>query len=323
MTTPAVGSRIGRFSQLDGPVALKLQSACNFINAEIARVRAKVLKAIAIFTTLGLVVTWFLWRSGMQDIRIPIALVVLPSSWYWWRQQKELAKTYKHIVVKRVVAALGHGLTYSPEAAFGCGDFNQMDLFVKRAEKLIAEDEIRGAKGAVGYTVFECKATRVEGSGKNRRTVTIFKGLVIRLEFNKNFVTHTVVVPEGDSKVLGLFGESDSRGLKEIARMENVDFEKCFSVYCHDQQEARYLLTPKLMELLMRANDKMGGRLRASFLDNHLYVTVPQSKDRFDVGIFDSNVKPQTIVGDLTDVVTFAEQMVDTLERETRIWARA
>lgn len=316
-------SRVGRFSQLDASVVRNLNSACGFINGEIERTRGKVLTAIGIFTLVGLAISAFLWRAGMKDIRLPAALIILPSSWYWWKQQKELNKTYKHIVVKRVVSALGHGLTYSPDAVFHTDDFNQMDLFVKRAEKLIAEDEIKGSKGAVTYTVFECKATCVEGSGKNRRTVTIFKGLVIRLDFNKNFRTHTVVVPEGDSKVLGLFGESDSRGQKSIARMENVDFEKCFSVYCVDQQEARYLLTPKVMELLMEANAHLAGRLRACFLNNHLYVTIPQSKDRFDVGIFDRSVKPDTVVGDLTEVVGLAERLIDTLELETRIWSRA
>lgn len=317
------GSRVGRFSQLDASAVRNLDSACGFINAEIQRTRGKVLTAFGIFTIAGLIITAFAWRAGFQDLRLPAAIIILPSSWYWWRKQRELAKTYKHIVVRRVVSALGHGLTYSPEAAFGTGDFNQMDLFVKQAEKLLAEDEIRGSKGAVTWTVLECKATRVEGSGKNRRRVTIFRGLVIRLDFNKNFLRHTVVVPEKDSRVLGLFGESESRGEKAIARMESVEFERCFSVYCDDQQEARYLLTPKLMELLMQANAKLGGGLRACFLNNHLYIALPQSKDRFDVSIFGRRVEPQTIVGDLTEVVGFAERLVDTLELETRIWSRA
>lgn len=320
---PTTGSRVGRFSQLDQSVILRLQAACNYINAEIESARGKVLTAFGIFTIIGLAISAVAWREGFRDIRLPPALIIIPSSWYWWRTRRELAKTYKHIVVRRVVSALGHGLTYSPESVFRTGDFNYMDLFVKRAEKLVAEDEVKGSKGQVTWTVLECKATCVEGSGKNRRTVTIFRGLVIRLDFNKNFRTRTVVVPEKDSKVLGLFGESESRGQKAIARMESVEFERCFSVYCDDQQEARYLLTPKLMELLLQANAQLGGGLRASFLHNHLYITLPQSKDRFDVSMFGGTVEPQTVVGDLTEVVGFAERLVDTLELETRIWSRA
>ena len=319
MTAPA-NTRVGRLSQLDRSVVLKLQSACNFINGEVRRVRNKVLTAVAIFTAIGVVAWIVLSRNQVDDPRVPLAIIVIPSIWYWRREHKALNRTYKSIVVKRAVAALGEGMMYSPDSRFGIGDFNGMDLFQKKAEQWEAEDEITGRKNVVTYTLLEAKATRVEGSGKNRRTVTIFKGLIVRLDFNKNFRTHTVVVPDNDS--LGLFGESDSRGMKDIANMDSVEFEKCFSVYCTDQQEARYLLTPKLMELLLDANRTLGGRLRASFQDNHLYLTIPSSKDRFNVHIFQTNVTPELVAGELAEVIGLAEQLVDTLDLETRIWSR-
>jgi hypothetical protein len=242
---------------------------------------------------------------------------------YGAHQRRQLAKSYKKIVVKRVVGALGQGLTYSPESKFTKQDFLEMDLFEKRTETWHAEDEICGKKNAVTYAILEAKATRTEGSGKNRRTVIIFRGLIIRLDFNKNFQGHTVVVPDAESKILaGLFGESESRKQKEICRLENVDFEKLFSVYGSNQQEARYLLTPKMMELIMEAQALLGVQIRLSFHDNSVFLTVPQNVDRFEVGLFGAKVSPETVVGDLAEVVKLAERLVDTLELETRIWTR-
>jgi hypothetical protein len=317
------GASIGRISHLDKSVLLKLQAGCNYINDEIRKARGRVLNVTIICLVLGAALYAHLWRRNIKDPRLPIGGAAAVALLYATMARRELAKKYKSIVVTRVVSALGQGLTYSPSSRFTKQDFLDMDLFEKRCEKWHAEDEICGKKGAVSYSILEAKATRTEGSGKNRRTVTIFKGLIIRLDFNKNFGGHTVVVPDAESKILGgLFGESESRRRKDIARLENVDFEKIFSVYCTDQQEARYLLTPKMMELIMEAQTTLGVPIRLSFHDNSVFLTVPQNADRFEVRMFGAKVSPELVVGDLAEVVRLAERLVEALELETRIWSR-
>jgi hypothetical protein len=317
------GSTVGRISQLDKSTLLKLQAGCNYINDEIGKARGRTLKISAFVLILGAALYAHLWRRGYQDPRLPIGGAVVVTFLYGAYERRELAKKYKTIVVTRVVSALGNGLSYMPLSKFTKQDFLDMDLFEKRCEKWHAEDEISGRKNAVGYSILEGKATRTEGSGKNRRTVTIFRGLIVRLDFNKNFGGHTVVVPDSESKILGgLFGEAETRRRKNIARLENVEFEKCYSVYCTDQQEARYLLTPKLMELILEAQTVLGVQIRLSFHDNSVFLTVPQNVDRFEVSMFGSKVSPETVVGDLAEVVRLAERVIDTLELETRIWTR-
>jgi hypothetical protein len=215
-------------------------------------------------------------------------------------------------------------MTYSPESRFTKQDFLDMDLYEKRTEKWDAEDEVCGRKNAVTYAILEAKATRTEGSGRNRRTIVIFKGSIVRLDFNKNFRGHTVVVPDSESKILGgLFGEAESRRRKEICRLENVEFEKLYSVYGTDQQEARYILTPKMMELVLEARLTLHSDLRLSFHDNSVFVTIPQTRDRFEVGaLFGSRITPDIACGELAEVVKLAERLIDTLELETRIWTR-
>ena len=226
----------------------------------------------------------WLWSLGA----VSIGAIAVVMAWSVWEHRK-LSKTYKTIVVRRVVDALGHGLSYSADSRFTKRDFLDMDLFNLRCEQWRAEDEVCGRKNAVTYSILEAKATRTEGSGKNRRTITIFKGVIVRLDFNKHFQGHTVVVPNSESQILGgLFGEASSRRRKDLCRMENVEFEDAYSVYATDQQEARYILTPKLMELIMEAQALLGahGALRLSFHDNSMFVTVPEPTDRFEVALF-------------------------------------
>lgn len=316
-------SKVGRISQLDRATVLKLQAACNFINAEVGRVRGRIGKTAVACALLAGIAYAFMWNNGVRDPRFPlfgaVGLVVL----FALNEQRKLAKTYKQIVVSRVVSALGHGLTYSPESRFTKQDFLDMDLFQLRTERWRAEDELTGRKNAVTYSILEAKATRTEGSGKNRRTITIFQGIIVRLDFNKHFQGHTVVVPNSESQILGgLFGESQSRRRKDLCRMESVEFEDAFSVYASDQQEARYLLTPKLMELIMRSRLVLPGDLRLSFHDNSLFVTLAHKVNRFEISLMGRRITPESALGELAELVDLAERLIDTLDLETRIWTR-
>lgn len=316
-------SSVGRLSQLDAETRAKLQAGCNYINAEVTKVRGRILIVASIMLVLGLIVYGIMWRNGSRDPRLPFGIALAIVFAFGVGQYRKLAKTYKTIVVRRVVGALGQGLSYSADSRFTKQDFLSMDLFNLRCEQWRAEDEICGRKNAVGYAILEAKATRTEGSGKNRRTVTIFKGVIVRLDFNKYFQGHTVVIPNSEGKILGgLFGESSSRGRKEICRMENVEFENAFSVYATDQQEARYILTPKLMDLIMRARARINEGVRLSFQANSVFMTLPGQADRFELSLFGRPVTPDGIVGELAGVVRLAEDLVDTLDLETRIWTR-
>lgn len=316
-------SSVGRVSQLDSATLMKLQAGCNFINAEVAKVRGRVINVGLGAALLAFVVYSFMWRAGAHDPRAPLVGALAIVTLFTVHQQRQLAKSYKHIVVRRVVGALGNGLAYSAESRFTKQDFLDMDLFLKRVEQWKAEDEISGCRNAVTYSILEAKATRTEGSGKNRRTVTIFRGVIVRLDFNKYFQGHTVVVPNSESQILGgLFGESDSRRSKELCRLDNVEFEEAFSVYSTDQQEARYILTPKLMELVMRARATLNAGIRLSFHDNSVFLTLPETNDRFEVQLFGGPVTPESAVGELAEVVRLAENLVDVLDLETRIWTR-
>jgi hypothetical protein len=312
-------SSVGRISQVDKSTLAKLQAGCNYINAEVAKLRKRVV-VVGVVCAVAAFAWWIIWQP---DVRLPAFAAFGITTLVYGQARSQLAKSYKGIVVRRIVAALGQGLAYKPESSLTKADFLGMDLFNKKCENWKSEDEIDGRKNQVSYSLHEAKATRTEGSGKHRRTVTIFRGLIVRLDFNKNFAGRTIVIPDSEGQILGgLFGESESRGRKEIVRLENADFENIFSVYSSNDQEARYLLTPKLMELVMQARALFGSDLRLAFHENSLFVTIPQSQDRFEVGLFGGKVTPETAVGELVEVVGLAERLVDTLDLETRIWTR-
>lgn len=313
-------SKVGRVSQVDQKTYARLQAGCNFINGEVGKLRMRVL-LVGVFAFLAAL--FFLLKFRDVDLRVPFAIAFVPTSLVYGHARKQLKDLYKNIVVKRIVSAIGTELVYSPFSSFTEAQFNAMDLFNKRAEDLNSEDQVTGHTEVVPFWVHEVKATREEGSGRNRRTVVIFKGLIAELDFNKNFQGHTVIVPESEAQILlGLFGESESRGQKEIVRLENPEFTKKCAVYSTNDQEARYIITPKLMELILRAQIVLDAPLRLCFLNKSLFVVVPQSRDNFEVAMFGSAVTPENAAGDLAYIIDLAGKLVLTLDLETRIWSK-
>lgn len=296
-----------------------MQIACDIVNKEIAEQwRNIAFAAIAIA-----IVAIPLALAHPDQLRAITYGAVILASLFVGHARHEVTKTYKGLVVHRVVKALGAGLTYKPESSLTERAFLAMELFADTPTSFTSEDEIGGRKDNVSYSIHEVRATRRQG----KHTVTVFHGLMIRLDFNKNFRGKTSVVPNGEAvstgSLLGRVLSIAGRQSKNAVRLENPEFERMFDVYSTDDQEARYLLTPKLMELVLAANAVQSeGQLRLAFVENSLYVAIPMRCDYFEAKLT-GTVTPESAIGDLAQVVAFAERLVDEFQLETRLWSRA
>lgn len=121
---------------------------------------------------------------------------------------------------------------------------------------------------------------------------TVFDGICILLEMNKNFKGRTVVL-----KDRGLFNAFTGISGLERIRLEDTKFESIFEVYGSDQIEARYLLTTAFMERMLKLRDLFGGKsVQFSFKDRELLIAVPTSQNLFEAcSFFRSNVNRRKV----------------------------
>ncbi len=125
----------------------------------------------------------------------------------------------------------------------------------------------------VGYDIME--SSFATGSGKNRRTV--FCGVIIKLDMNKNFKGKTVIRPDS------VFHTTPSAALRHTT-LEDVVFEKKFDVYTDDEVEARYLITPSFMERLNNMKVAFDAdKVSCAFYEQYLFVALHTSKDLFSL----------------------------------------
>ena len=135
------------------------------------------------------------------------------------------------------------------------------------------DDIFRGQFKDVNFDIIESEFTK--GSGKDK--TTIFDGVIIKLDMNKNFTGHTVIKPDT------LMHTTPSKTLRHT-ELEDIQFEKKFDVFTDDEVEARYLITPSFMERLnaMKVAFK-ANKISCAFYEKYLLVGLSTKKDLFSI----------------------------------------
>lgn len=84
----------------------------------------------------------------------------------------------------------------------------------------------------------------------------------------------------------------NNRNDKEYVRLEDVVFSEKWEVYANDQINARYILTPALMERLLEIKSMFRGEnVEFSFFDNKLLISLPCANMFETTSLFSSTLK--------------------------------
>jgi hypothetical protein len=298
------GSRSGETLALDAAVLGRVKPVCDFVNAEAARLRNHVI-AIGVIAAVGAVILPLV--TGIGDPRIPLLLAAGAVAYSFVKARGQFTRKCAAVAVKRIVAALNRQLTYKPGSGLTQQQFVAMDLFPGRVERLKCRDEISGRVVDTKFSVHH-----VHASAGDRRA-TVFHGVIVKLDFAEPFPGHTIVIPDTSSEE-GATG-AGIRVKKDLVFLKNPVFEQRFSVYASDYYDARRLLTPKLMEVVLDAATKVSPQLRLAFVQRALFVTIPGDALKVDTGLFAAELTPKDAVGQLVNILAFAERLARALAR--------
>lgn len=273
-----------------------------------------VLIPVVIFSVL---VTMFLFASFEFDpwLAAPGGAAIILTAIWAMRPVKKFKSAVKSEIYPLIFRFFGNDFVYQENGPLSAKSLERSDL-IPYFEDEKREDYIKGSYNDVILEMTESKLTKETGSGKNRQTVTVFKGLFILLSMNKNFSGKTLV-----KKDFGRLGNwfSQKFGDKENVKLEDPEFEDKFEVFSTDQIEARYLLTPSVMErLLTLANIFRSGALQCSFYDDKLLLMIPSDQDRFETG---SIFKPATFVDEINTILQelpMVFRIIDVLKLDQR-----
>lgn len=245
------------------------------------------------------------------------------------KARKNYNEVFKRIIIKELIKFVMPELYYESGYCIPQANFVNSEIFRERIDRYRGDDCVSGIVDKTAFRFSELHAEQkqitYDNKGRARETwVTIFRGIFFMGDFNKNFHGKTVVLPDQAESFLGgifSFVQKFSAGRGELVKLENVDFEKEFVTYSNDQVEARYILSPALMERILKFRKEANGRIFLSFVDSSVFVAIPVNKNLFEANVFSSALK-KDYIQEYFFYLELAVGLVEDLNLNTRIWTK-
>ncbi len=238
--------------------------------------------------------------------------------------------SYKGSVIGKLVGLVSPDLRYDQHAGISQERFVESELFNTRPDRYQTEDLIHGTYGKTSLQLAELHAeerrtSRDSDGNTETRYVTIFRGLLLIADFNKHFHGRTFIFPDAAERFFGDFGRTlqkmGGRSGTSLVQMDSPEFEEAFAVHATDQVEARYILSPSMMERILLLRNQFGKDVRIAFKGSHVWIAVPHPKPFLEPDKGVSAVDPVQ-VGKMLDQVRSFLEMVEELDLNTRIWTK-
>lgn len=236
---------------------------------------------------------------------------------------------FKQKVIRALLLDIDPSLQIEPDSGMVLGETIRSGLFNTIPDRVTSEDQITGR---LGKTVFcfsevhaEYKTITQTKHGTRETWHDIFKGIIFVADFNKNFNGTTVVRPKDTGAAISAWFAKNvpvlSSSSHQLVQLENPKFCTEFVTYSNDQVEARYILTPLMMERLCELNSKSEYTIAASFIDHYMFLAFPFDTNYFEPPVFKTLLDPNLLHDDI-EVVRFMISIIDILDLNTRIWGK-
>ena len=278
------------FDSLAQKLAPTLQVLENKRKELLRKGRSEGLIYAAIFLVVGVIALLILKLEGIFG---PIVIVVISVIIFITcinNKSKIFSFFYKEEVVDEIIHVFCPNATYSPNDGVSEDLFRNSGLFTS-PDRYHAEDLI---EGCLDKTSFICSEVHAE----ERRARSTKNG--VQYYWDSFFK-----IKMGASRV----------------KMESPDFEKVFDVFSTNQIEARYLITPSMMERMLKLDSNFKKGITISFRNSTILVAIPDSKNRFEADVW-SSLNDMSILKSDFAVLQSLLEIVDELNLNTRIWSK-
>lgn len=280
---------------------------------------------------LGLVTTFLLISFGQGIIALAVgALGIITGIVILYRISDDISQ-YKYRFKREVIGAalnsVDQSLTFEPKNGISESEFINSQLFGTTPDRYHSEDLITGKNEKTSFYFAEVHAEyKTETQTKNGRQEhwhDILKGIIFSADFNKNFNGVTVIRPKDFGSSLGAWFSKNvySFGDKDVVELENDYFVKNFVTHSTDQVEARYILTPAMMEEIAELNDRSAYCVSLSFINSSVYIAFPLDNNYFEPPVFKTLLKPDLLDEDMS-ILNFMLGIIKELDLNTRIWTK-
>lgn len=239
--------------------------------------RQKVLRSLfrlkLVCFVLAAGVGWLFYYFSRDAILGAVAFLVCAVGAYYFFESiftDSFTFKFKRKVIRSIVESCG--LTYHP-GGFVENDYLYM-IYDFDIDKYSGNDLIFGQIEGVRVKFSDVEAISIkEDLYRNKTHRVLFAGLLFVADFPKRLKAVTQICSGTDDF-------KDYGGKR--ARMDDAEFERYFRVYATDQIEARYALTPSLMENLKLLKMRFHRPINIVLTGDKICMAIRTGRDNFE-----------------------------------------
>ena len=270
-----------------------------------------------IFLCAGLFLTFMsIYSPAENGIKIDFeilksALILYIIAWgIWFGIKKSFENKIKKKIMADVCTCLGGikwlDADYPPD---GSEIYLDSNLIPKPVYTYSFDDIFTGKYKDVGYEIAEAEFEQKAG----RFSITVFDGVIIKLQMNKKFKGNTIIQPTS------LIPLSKYTGLVHT-ELEDPVFEAKFDVFTTDEVEARYLITPSFMERLKDLKTAFSAKTTScAFWNKYLLVGLHTKKDLFSLGSLTKPVNDEKQFFQMFEEILSIIKLIDHFKLDQKI----
>lgn len=293
---------------------------------QLARKLIYVAAGIAI---ISLGITYAIFTNSTSHSEIDFAPLFIGGALFMWTKKlmsKDYTHEFKDKIIHPLIEQIDSSLYYNKTACISQGDFIRSNLFKKAIDRYNGNDLVQGELSGVKIQFSDVHAEYVRRNSKGHSSWhTIFQGLYIIADFNKNFEGKTTIFPDKAEKlfgkVIGSWLQKNNMSQEMLVKMDDPVFEKHFVVYGTHQIEARYILTHTMMQRLLDFKKRSKVPLYISFVNNQICLALEYNKDLFEPTIF-SSLLEYSLVKEYISTLQLAIGIIEELKLNEKLWSK-
>jgi len=194
-------------------------------------------------------------------------------------------------------------------------EYDESESWHLKVDKYEGGELIRGEIEGVNFEYSRLEIQRDTGDSDEGTNgwVFIHKGLFFHADLQKDFLGKTFILP--NKWWDGILEEEDFK--VPLVQIGQPDFERDFDVHSTKPNEARYLLTTKMMETILSLKEKYNTGVRFSFVGSSVYGAIDFEENLFNPRILRSGVEFDDVVA-MHDLIKITEDIIQELYVNTK-----
>ncbi len=294
-----------------------------FEDVEKARKKYKRKLIITILISLFIVV-FIILTSGPSSLVFAILVAVGFGKINVITDENRYTSAFKKYFVRNALKKVFTDLKYMPESGISRKAIEKTGM-MHMGDIYSAEDFVSGKYKDISFRQSDINIKKkivigYEDGEPVTCETTIFNGRWMIFEFNKNFKADVQVCQKG-------FKNSNSHSsifsdLKyQKVQMDSDEFNKMFSVYAENPHDVFYIITPHIMEGILRlAYECEGQKIMLCFVDNKLHVGLYDYKDSFEISSCLFKIDEEEVNKNILSYIQKITIFVDELELDKELF---